>query len=427
MEKSSSKLNSKNVKFILILVVFLVINGGSSTLRVPGCENVSKNLRICEICCFYFYFESTKRKLFEKRQNVCKWIGFLLKYLSDNQDGCFKTTNKVLRLKLTQFLDSQFSYSQRPKKIEDRPSNVGQTADNFNKIENSTLKSVCQFIRHDEGGRHDKGSQHDKGSRHDEGCQHDEGGQNDDGGRHADGSGHDDGGRQVKEKSGEIVPIGWDERLGLFVHLSNSIIKVHFVTVIAAFVSLSSTLFTIQAKNVEELLFFLTQAKNNLERETFVMRVWSSFLSRSTKQCIDFFNYWFQNFVLNFTCLSVLLMALSPSIPLFSSSYSVSSPESSILSTFPGSSIQLIWSILLILLTLVICLILSKKMTKLYNNYFVQFSYRSVLSTTKMLALLSNMLKNVATKFFISCEIMLSLTIYLSPRKRGIKSWTPKN
>ena len=151
----------------------------------------------------------------------------------------------------------------------------------------------------------------------------------------------------------------------------------------------------------------------------FVMWVWSSFLSKSTKQFIKSCKNWFQNFVLKFICLSVLMMALSLTTPLFtsilsvSSSYSVSSPASSILSTFSGSSIQLIWSNLLILLTLLICLILSKKMTKLYSNYFTQFSYRSILSATKTPAIVSNMLNNVATKFFISCAIMLLLTIYL--------------
>ena len=163
----------KNVILIILLLLSVQINGDSRTLKVPGCQNMSKNLKNEG---FYFVFESTKRKVFEKRQNVLKWIKSIYKWMNDqhadygwhddcwHEDGCRhedsggrrddggqtkERTNKFLRLKFTQFFNSQFLYSQRPKKIEDRPSKVAQTADSFNKNENSSLKNVYPFGRHD--------------------------------------------------------------------------------------------------------------------------------------------------------------------------------------------------------------------------------------------------------------------------------------
>ena len=97
---------NKNVKIILILGLFLVIsklkcdiNHQGSFPQGGGWSDVSKKVKIREIDCFYF--ESTKRKVFEKRQNVCKLITFLLKYFSGNQEDRFKTNIRTLAQKLT--------------------------------------------------------------------------------------------------------------------------------------------------------------------------------------------------------------------------------------------------------------------------------------------------------------------------------------
>ena len=52
----------KNV-LIIFLIVSVQINGGKLTLRGSGCENVSKNLKICDKICetnlLYFFLEGT--------------------------------------------------------------------------------------------------------------------------------------------------------------------------------------------------------------------------------------------------------------------------------------------------------------------------------------------------------------------------------
>ena len=228
------------------------INGGSATLKVPGCENVSKNPKICENYCFYFYFESTKRKSFEKRQNVCKLVVSILKYFSDIKKEHFKTLNKELIQKLTKlsvetikncfgrvFRGQIWSAGRRVIRNLQYFWAVGRKKYFFTKADLNCdkndqwrpqcliygqincfgkIKGTNRKLKKSEtnGGRHDDGGQHNDGGLHDDdGGRHDDGGQHDDGGRH-------DEGEQFMDKSGETVPIGWDEQLGFLVHLNHS-------------------------------------------------------------------------------------------------------------------------------------------------------------------------------------------------------------
>jgi hypothetical protein len=73
----------KNVTFITVLLLSVVFSGSNVDQEGQGRRplalgwfTVSKIPKMREIC---FDYESTNKKRFEKRPNVCKWLNILCK------------------------------------------------------------------------------------------------------------------------------------------------------------------------------------------------------------------------------------------------------------------------------------------------------------------------------------------------------------
>ncbi len=97
-----------------------------------GWFTVSKVPKIKEFC---FDYESKKKKHFEKRPNVCKWLNILSKSLSQHPGDHFKLFKLILALKLTGLqafeisnIFGSSSFGRRPKNIEEFQSKVCRPA-----------------------------------------------------------------------------------------------------------------------------------------------------------------------------------------------------------------------------------------------------------------------------------------------------------
>jgi hypothetical protein len=86
---------------------------------------------------FFFCLKSAKKKRFEKRPNVCKWLKILYNSCSGHPGGHFKLFRLILALKLTEIQASEItnfgssSIGRRPKNIEEFLSKVCRTAHSF--------------------------------------------------------------------------------------------------------------------------------------------------------------------------------------------------------------------------------------------------------------------------------------------------------
>ena len=107
-----------------------------------GWFSVSKIPKIKELC---FDYESTKKKRFEKRPNVCKWLKILSNSFGRHPGDRFKLFRSILALKLTKIQTFEISNifgssssGRRPKNIEEFLSKVCRPADftleNFKKV-----------------------------------------------------------------------------------------------------------------------------------------------------------------------------------------------------------------------------------------------------------------------------------------------------
>ncbi len=160
-----TKKNFKNVILNILLILSVVfsdsngapegLGGQPSTL---GWFNVSKAHKTSEL---WFVYESTKKKRFEKRPNVCKWLKILLKSFCQHLSDHFKLFRSILALKLTKIqafetsnIFGSSSFGRRPKNIEESLLNVCWPADffleNFKKVISgleSSFKCFCGNIK----------------------------------------------------------------------------------------------------------------------------------------------------------------------------------------------------------------------------------------------------------------------------------------
>ena len=127
----------------------VVFNGSNVDLEGQGGPplalgwfTVSKVPNISEI---WFVFESTKKKRFEKRPNVCKWLKIFFNSFSRHPSDHFKLFRSILALKLTELQTFESSnnfgsssFGRRPENTEEILSNVCRTAhfflENFIKV-----------------------------------------------------------------------------------------------------------------------------------------------------------------------------------------------------------------------------------------------------------------------------------------------------
>jgi hypothetical protein len=151
----------KNV-IIIILIVCFVFSGSNNDQGAQGHQplglgwfSVSKIPKIKEFC---FDSESTKKKRFEKRPNVCKWLKILSDSLSQHPGDRFKLFRLILALKLTKIqtfeisnIFGSLSFGRRPKNIEEILSKVCRPADfsleNFKKVIFWSKNLVSELIR----------------------------------------------------------------------------------------------------------------------------------------------------------------------------------------------------------------------------------------------------------------------------------------
>jgi hypothetical protein len=107
-----------------------------------GWFTVSKLPKISEL---WFVYESTKKKHFEKRTNVCKWLKKRYDSISRHPGDHLKLFRSILALKLTKLqafeisnIFVSLSFGRRPKNIEESLLNVCRPADfflkNFEKV-----------------------------------------------------------------------------------------------------------------------------------------------------------------------------------------------------------------------------------------------------------------------------------------------------
>ena len=101
--------NLKNVILLIYFVLFACVQVEEEYKEVLGEKKVSKSIKTGENV--LVAIESTKRKAFEKRQNVCKWFVFVLKLFSNIQDDHFEPFKSNLSLKLTELLTLTFKSS----------------------------------------------------------------------------------------------------------------------------------------------------------------------------------------------------------------------------------------------------------------------------------------------------------------------------
>jgi hypothetical protein len=137
---------------VIFLIVCVQVNDLSGDNNPQGCpkghpewvgwKNVSKK---SEIFCFFCFESTRKKKRFEKRPNVCKWLKILLNSFSQHPGEHFKLFRSILALKLTELkvfeisnIFGSSSFGRRPKNIEEILSNGCRTAhfslENFKKV-----------------------------------------------------------------------------------------------------------------------------------------------------------------------------------------------------------------------------------------------------------------------------------------------------
>ena len=82
-QNNNKKVKNRNVTLLIFLIVFFVFSGSNVDQGAQGHQplafgwfTVSKLPKISEL---WFVYESTKKKRFEKRPNVCKWLKILFK------------------------------------------------------------------------------------------------------------------------------------------------------------------------------------------------------------------------------------------------------------------------------------------------------------------------------------------------------------
>jgi hypothetical protein len=143
------KNNFKNVILNIFLILSVVFSDSNGAQEGQGGQppalgwfTVSKVSKIREFC---FDYESTKKKRFEKRPNVCKWLKILSKSVSQHPVDHFKLFRSILALKLTELqafeisnIFGSSSFGRRLKNIEEILSNGYRTAhfsfENFKKV-----------------------------------------------------------------------------------------------------------------------------------------------------------------------------------------------------------------------------------------------------------------------------------------------------
>ena len=143
-------MKSKNFKNVITLILILCfVFGGSNVDQGAqggqplafGWFTVSKIPKMIEIG---FDYESTNKKRFEKRPNVCKWLNILCKQCFQHSGDHFELFRSILGLKLTKIQTFEISnifgsssFGRRPKNIEEILSNGCRTAhfacENFKK------------------------------------------------------------------------------------------------------------------------------------------------------------------------------------------------------------------------------------------------------------------------------------------------------
>ena len=106
------KKNFKN-EIVIILLLCFVFSGSNVDQGAQGHQplafgwfTVSKVPKIREFC---FDYESTKKKRFEKRTNVCKWLKKRYDSISRHPGDHFKLFRFILALKLTELKPFEIS------------------------------------------------------------------------------------------------------------------------------------------------------------------------------------------------------------------------------------------------------------------------------------------------------------------------------